>query len=260
MRWIVTFGILLGCASTLAQGDGGIASPWRIGPVAIDSDERSAKIGTVLWRQPLNAAALVTLERDAVAADADGNTLLSAGDELFQIVINNIPIYCDSTPPKPSALSKAMFGGGKLADNSAICLIDGDRDGKFDHYVSKKIQFEGVPIVRNPFEYSPKPLQKLGFNLRPAGPGVGGYWVGVRYASGDKAHEFLGFQLVFGDHRSSSKLTENIAGAKGDFPRTLEVLGAKVVIFSVLNGVIRYRIDQVMPDQPFSIVRSVRFR
>jgi hypothetical protein len=255
---IVLVALLFFSPPALAQSDGGVASPWRIGAIPNDLSERSAPIGAILWRQPLNAAALVTLQEDAVADD--GTRLLSAGDELFQIVINNNPIYCENTPPKPTGLSKMMFGGGKLADKSAICVLDNDRDGRFDNYVRKKIQFEGIPIVRNPFEHSPKPLQPLKYQLRPAGSGLGQYWVGVRYASGQKPSEPLSFELVFGDHKDSSKLTERIAGSKGEFPRLLDVLGGKVTLLSVSDGVLRYRVEQIMPDQPFGIVRTIQYR
>jgi hypothetical protein len=102
----------------------------------------------------------------------------------------------------------------------------------------------------------PKPLMPLPYTVRTGGATKGAYWVGMRYAGGDRDSEAQRFEIVFGGNEDKSALSNATVGPRGAFPRTVELLGARIAILSVTDGAMHYRIEQPMPEQDFSVLRT----
>lgn len=251
MRFAVVLAASIVAVPAFAAGANDIASRWTIGAFTPGPEERVARIGDILWKQPLTSSALVTLA--APATTVKGKVLLPAGTELVAMDAGDRVIFCESTPRKASATEMLLIGS---FGETASCLADSDGTGKFDGYFTKKVQYEGFPIIRGGLPDTAKPLQPLSYTVRPAGETVGAYWLGVRYVGGDRDIEAQRFEIVFGGKDEKASLTSAIIGPKGALPRTIEPLGSRVTILAVANGALRYRIEQPMPEQPFSVIRT----
>lgn len=246
----MVFAMAMAGTALLAASSGDIASRWTIGAGPAETGERTARVGEVLWKQPLRSDGFVTLTTPAMTVK--GKQLLPAGAEMVAMGAGDRVVFCEAAPRKASG--GEMFLIGSIGE-TASCLADADKDGRFDGYFTKKVQYVGFPVIRGGLPDTAKALQPLTFEVRPAGETVGGYWVGVRYVAGGKAPRF---QIVFGGRDDEAGLSGS-AGNAAPLPRTVEVLGAQFTVLSVDGGVMRYRIDRPMPEQPFSVVRSVIF-
>ena len=198
---------------------------------------------------------MVTLAAPAVAAN--GKQLLPAGTELVAMDAGDRLVFCEATPRKASA--GAMFLMGSLGE-TASCLTDSRKSGSFDGYFAKKVQYEGFPVIRGGLPAAAKPLQPLAYSVRPGGATTGGYWVGIRYLGGGDAAGPQRFQIAFGGRDDKASLSDVVVSPAGALPRSVAVLGGSVTILAAQAGTIQYRIDQAMPEQEFSVIRTISVR
>lgn len=249
-RGLVTIALLLTGAKALAAPGGDITTAWRIGQTSIENSERTATTGDILWKQPLEASGLVTLGAPAVAMA--GKVVLVANTEMMAMSAGDDVIYCQSTPRKASFLEKSLIG---TIGETAGCLIDADRDGRFDGYFTKKVQYEGFPVIRGGFPDRPKPLQPLAFEVRGRGASEGGYWMGIRYLYGNRASKVQQFQVVFGGRNDQGVISDIIHRPKGELPQRVEYIGGAFTIIGFEGKSMRYRVETQFPDQLFSVTR-----
>ncbi len=147
-------------AMPAAAGEPTLASTWQIVAQATDASPRTARSGDMLWQQPLVAAQVAVLSGDA--ADPKGKILLPSGTQLMKMASGDAEVFCDLNPRKAGAAEMMLLGS---LGETATCLVDRDHDGRLDGHFTKKVQYEGVPIIRGGYPADPEAITPTSFTI-----------------------------------------------------------------------------------------------
>lgn len=233
-----------------------LGSTWQIVAQTPDTAIRTARSGEELWHQPLVAAQVATLDADVV--DRNNKIILAAGSTMMKMAAGDATVFCDLAPRKASVAERMLIGG---LGETATCLVDRDHRGRFDARFTKKVQFEGIPIIRGGYPDMPEAIVPVAYTSSDK-PGAGSdYIVGINFFGRGVLDGPLNFQIVFGRPGRTSALTDLVQVSAVHMPATLSVLGSTVTLLSYSKaGGLEYRVDGTMPAQPFSVSRSFKYR
>lgn len=233
-----------------------LTTTWRIQPTEPRTGEQTARPGDVLWEQPLLPAAIVALNANALATSG-GKPVFPAGTQLMEMDAGSAAVFCDFNPRKAGFAEQMLIG--KVGE-TATCLIDADKDGHFDGFFTKKVQYEGFPIIRGGYPDAGRPLVPGAYAKIAGAATSASYYVGLRYIGRGLFGDRLNFQVVFGGPKSKSALSDLLSIAGTSMPMTVEVVGAHITVLAADGGTLRYRIDSTMSAQDFSVRRTYVIR
>jgi hypothetical protein len=232
-----------------------IDTVWVIKSVEAPSGVRSVRSGENVLKQPLVPEGLVVLSSAAITTK-NGKTTIPTGSRLIKARAD-VPVYCDVNAHKAGAAEMLLIGS--ITERTA-CLIDTNSDGAFDGYFGNKVQFEGFPIARGKYPKTPDPIRPLPY--QPADPGqlARDYQVAIQYQGGAAFSGKHLFRVTFEGPKDKSALTQWSAVPGKALPRSTEILGAQLTLIENSGPGIRLRIDRAMPEQPFEVVRALKYR
>jgi hypothetical protein len=141
------------------------------------------------------------------------------------------------------------------------CLIDTDRDGKFDAWFSSGanafaalIMVEGrIPKKLTPLA-TPVPYRDIDPTLHePA------LFVGIQRRNYFNIFGNESFMIVYGSEQKQGEITTPVVVKSAAMPKELEVLGARFTAISETAGRLKVRVDTSMPPQPFGITTTTSY-
>ena len=171
-----------------------VQSRWIIMP-GRPSHAAPFEKGAIVMRQTLLPLGYETLGADAL--DAEGaKPLAPAETPLVQLIGGKGVVACVIGEPAHKAL--AYFWDGFSGGRSRLCLIDSDKDGRFEAFVHYKGLVSGLPSVNGRLPKTPHPLASpVAYTEHDRSSLPISYFLGIRY----DGHAITGnpvFTTVFG--------------------------------------------------------------
>jgi hypothetical protein len=234
-----------------------IATAWIVQADPAQIGERSVRDGEYVVKHRLLPPSLVEL-RDDVRDAKSGKTLAKAGDQLFGLLTSGAPVFCVNSVPKLNLGRSLLFGSGNLQR----CLIDGDADGRLDSAFNAGNAIAGLPNFSR--KRPKKPDAVTGGSYTPIDPAQDrqNYFVAVRY---EGRAGIIGkgtvptFSIRYGTDGNVGSLTYDKVAENGAMPIGMTILGARFLVLSRDDEVIRVRVEEAMPEQRFGVVQTVRY-
>lgn len=261
-------GIALGLCCTIAasaaaqEGDGereqnerNYLTAWILQP-ELDPEfltQRTLVSGDLVLRQRLLPPTLARLSADAIL-DENGETVIPGGAELFGLVTAGPPIFCVAGTPDRSNFGQFMLGVG----NTQRCLVDLDRDGRFDGYFRRNSEMEGLPNIRGRRPRNPDAIRPVVYELAPSSTMRTYYFAGIQY-NGQPPY-LRGrptFSVVYGTEQNRGRLSQSFTGDAERYPQTMTVMGAAFTFDAAVDGGIEATVLRPMPPRPFVVIRTV---
>lgn len=225
-----------------------IRTQWRLLPAeGFSPAEKVASDEDIILRQAVLPVGLAVLEDEVIAPEQ--LTLVRAGTQLILASLGGrSATYCavDSERVLPTGEVKRQLPAATL------CLIDGDRDGKFDHAYRAPMTSTIIPAVQ---DRTPKRASVVSVRYRVVPPETiaGDFWVGVQYR---QYFNIYGNRMLFtalGGRGGVATLSSfKTFKSKGAYPQYEEVMGAKITLLEPLEKSTRLRVETTMTPMTFT--------
>lgn len=225
-----------------------INTAWRLLPAEnFTPTEHVAQNNDIIHRQSALPVGLAVLDEEVTAAE--GLTLVRAGTQLLLGSIGpSGAAYCamQSERVLPTGEVKKQWPGATL------CLIDIDKDGRFDRAFRAGMTSTILPAVQT---RTPKQASVVSARYRVVSPEtvVGDFWVGIQYR---QYFNIYGNRMLFtalGGGGATTALTAfKTFKAKGTYPQYEEVMGAKITLLEPLEKSTRLRVETPMALTEFT--------
>ena len=221
---------------------------WAIQPIAETPSDRAIGYDEWVLQQTLLPEGLFRLGGDAKVIGRP--PLFSDGAQLIEVRTDGAVVACDVVARRQ-----------KLIGASQYCLIDYDRDGKFDGMfaVANISKGGGMPTVQGQYPRKAKPIEPVAYSRLNPNEIATRYFVGIRNAGKAALYDRQNFQICYGSESATDCLTDGSYTSASVFPAPVELLGAKMTILSREEGKVRVRVDRMMPPQPFGIVSTTTY-
>ena len=221
---------------------------WEIQPPTAPAGEGHVKDGETVLRQTLLPTGLAVLDADV--ANATGSRLVAkAGSQLIEATTNGGAIYC------ALATMRADKKTGALSENrggTTLCLHDSESNGRFESVFEMPVG-TGLAMIQGQVPKKVRPVD-VGYRTRPVGEVQGDFWVGIRYEQYFNIYGNRMFFTDFGGRGQTQSLTDFAKfKAKGAFPQSVNVSGARFTVLAADQDGVRLRTDAPMPTGPFAV-------
>ncbi|WP_295323311.1 hypothetical protein [uncultured Sphingopyxis sp.] len=241
---------MLAVLSSAAQAQSrALNTVWLIQPATETPGERSVGYAEWVLKQTLLPEGLFRLDGDA--GPAGGASKFTVGTQLIEVRTEGAIVACD-----------AIARRQKLIGASQYCLVDYDRDGKFDGMfaVANISKGGGMPTIQGQYPKKAKAIVPVAYSRLDPAELATHYFVGIRNAGKAALYDRQNFQICYGSESATDCLTDWDYTSASVFPASIELLGAKLTALSREDGKVRVRIDATMPSQPFGIISSYKIR
>lgn len=222
---------------------------WTILPTAERPVERVIGYDEWVLQQHLLPEGLFRLDGPA---GATGRTpLFQAGAQLIEVRTEGATVACD-----------AVVRRQKLIGASQHCLVDYEKDGRFDGIfaVDNISKGGGLPTVQGVYPKKAKAITPVSYSRIDPADIKTRYFVGIRNAGKATLYDWQNFRLCYGSEAATDCLTSYHRTSASVFPATLSFLGASVTVLAREEGKVKVRVDSTMPSQPFGIVSTYKIR
>lgn len=225
-----------------------VEAHWQIEPSTDAQLEVTLNPGDMVTRSLMSPDGSVELTADAVRSD-DSFLIARRGEQLYARPARGTTAYCAQSSRK--VLSANAIG----APNSAAtdpCFIDRDNDGFFDE--SFRIDTWNAKVVGMAFvskknvKISPVPYRKIPadeFHDKPS--------IGIKYVGTSPLTHREKFTLVFGGKVPATEVCCGVVATGDTYPRSVQLMGAKLSILKNEAGRISVRIDAPLAQGPFAV-------
>ncbi len=222
---------------------------WTISPTTESPAERLIASGEWVLQQPLLPEGLFRLEGPAVVVG--GTALLQSGAQLIEIRAEGATVACDAVARRQ-----------KLIGASQFCLVDYDKDGRFDGMfpVANISKGGGLPTVQGAYPKKAKSIEPVSYSRTDPAQIEARYFVGIRNAGKATLYDWQNFQVCYGSESATDCLSAYNRTSASAFPQSLNVLGSRVTVLAREDGKVRVRVDSTMPTQPFGIISTTTYR
>ena len=246
-----------GALLTPAPNPDYIATAWIVQPDTTQVGERSVRDGEYVLKHRLLPPSLVELREDVRDAKS-GKLLAKAGDQLFGLLTSGAPVFCVNSVPKQNLGRSLLFGSGNLQR----CLIDNDTDGRLDAAFNADNAIAGLPNFMRKRPKKPDAVTGGAYASIDPGQDRQNYFVAVRY-EGRAGIVGKGsvptFSIRYGTDGNVGSLTYDKIPENGTLPIAMTILGARFLVLSRDEEVIRVKVEEAMPEQRFGVVQTVRY-
>ncbi|WP_126516822.1 hypothetical protein [Sphingobium amiense] len=238
---------LIGPNPAWAEARPTLLTVWRVQPPTDSSTtERSVKDGEIVLKQSLLPMSLATLDQ-SVEISANGLSV-EAGSQLVQALTQQGRAYCaldTVSRAKASLFVKPIKG-------LAICLLDSNEDGRFDSAFGMP-GGTGLLMVEGTIPKSALSVD-IPYTQRPVEEIKGDFFVALRYEQYFNIYGNRMFFLDYGGRGKTQSLTNFVKfNAKGPFPQSVDVYGARFTILNAEAEGVALRIDQPLLMKTFAV-------
>jgi hypothetical protein len=185
-------------------------------------------------------------ENVADVKSADGRLLVPAGMALIGLV-SATQAACAAEPRGDRGLAAAWW----LGSNRFICLVDRDRDGRFDHRFSLRTGPANIPVGSGRFPEEMEPIEPTAYVERSPATFANAPRIYVSYGHFASFVNTLIFKLCFSERRGLC-LAPDTRTKREPLPQAFEMLGARFEV-SAKEG------DRLQITQTSDIVRQPLF-
>jgi hypothetical protein len=225
-----------------------LRTEWRVEPAASLPGIRELGSKELVLKQRLLPSGLVELGRAVTKAEAGVD--LPAGTQLIEVKSSAGTVFCEGE----------MHTGG-LAGRKQTCLLDSDRDNRFDTAFTYMPQAPALVVIEGRL---PKKRLQLAApipydRIDPARSRFDAF-VAIERRNFFNIYGRENFQIVYGSGAHQERITVPIGFKSPEMPKELTILGARFTALSERDGKMTIRVDQGMPDQPFAVMRIVTYR
>lgn len=226
-----------------------MSTVWTIQPATETPAERTIGYDEWVVRQPLLPAGLFRLDGEAKVPGRP--SLFAAGAQLIEVRTEGAVVACDAVARRQ-----------KLVGASQFCLIDYERDGKFDGMfaVGNISKGGGMPTIQGQYPQKAKPIEPVAYSRLDPSQIATRYFVGIRNAGKAAIYDRQNFQICYGGESATDCLSDWSYTSASTFPATIELLGARITVLSREEGKVRVRVDNTIPLQLFGVISTVRYR
>lgn len=172
-----------------------------------------------------------------------------AGKQLVELQSGTTPIYCDPViRPK------------KLVGHAQHCLVDADRDGRFEGFFTTSSVTKGILTIQGALPKRFTSVEPIAYRQIEPRTFDQDLFLGVQYRGDANLVGNHIFEIRYGSADDQGSLTKRILHKKSNVPGSTDVLGARFTILEAGGGRIRTRIDQPIPSQPFAVLQTTTYR
>jgi hypothetical protein len=241
---------LIGFCSTQVQAGlvEKIPTNWKILPATDAGKELDINSGEVVTLTKMVPEKSTELTSNVLRAN-DGAILAMKGEQLYARPARGAIAYCAKSSRK--VINANIIG----APNSAAtdpCFIDRDGDGKFDE--SFRIDTWNATLFGLAFVSKKSvPINLASYNEISSSYVMDTYYVGIKYIGTNLISGREQFSLAFGGRDLSTVVCCAVTPKEDDYPRTLDIMGAKYTITRNRKGSIHVIVNTAMPAGDFSV-------
>ena len=235
----------LACSAPSAAADRMLNTVWRVGESLVPAGEREVGRLDYALKHRLLPMGLAEL----TAGSADPGQGLGAGTQLVEIQSAAALVFCD-----------AGIRGQKLVGHAQPCLVDADRDGRFESLFWTTSVTKGMLTIQGKLPKKPKPIGPLPYRRLDPGQFKDALFVGLQYRGDANIFGNHVFEVKYGSDEKTGSLTERILHKKANIPGSTDFLGGRFTILSAGADAIRVRVDRPIPDQPFAVFQTTTYR
>ena len=236
---------LLAGSSSAAAANRMLHTVWMVGEPLVPAGTRDvARLDYVLKHRllPMGLAELT-------AGSGDTSQGLEAGKQLVEIQSAGALVFCD-----------AGIRGQKLVGHAQPCLIDADKDGRFEGLFWTTSVTKGMLTIQGKMPKKPKAIGPLAYRRLDPGQFKGDLFVGLQYRGDANLFGNQVFEVKYGSEEKTGSLTERIVHKKGNIPGETGFLGGRFTILAATADGIRVRVDQPVPAQAFGVFQTTTYR
>ena len=242
-------GVILTLEAAQAQTQNrSLATVWI--PERIAEETVEAVPGKFFLQAQLLPVALGSLDRP-VSMAGSGSEILPSGTKLFQLKTVEGQVYC-------TVHGSPRWGALRRAVRVHVCLVDADRDDRFESYYDERADHAILPLFRGSWPAKRQTMPLVTLTQLPVEEYIKAFadlgiekknrlsmylrWDGPKIIChiGYPAHRILGVPL-----------TEEVRVPKSEeLPATVEVCGAKLTILARADKQLRLKVDRGYPASP----------
>jgi hypothetical protein len=240
---IAVFALALLGLSAPAAAQRGMMTVWNVEKGEARPEPFQVGPNDYVFRQRLLPMGLAEL-----TGAPPGLESLTAGKQLIELQGGGAAIFCD-----PVVRPKKLLGHAQL------CLVDGDRDGRFEAYFQAGSVTKGILTIqgsrpKRPTALEPVPYRRIDPKLFDL-PLV----LGVQYRGNANLFGNFVFEIRYGSEGQMGSLTKRILHKKANVPGSTAILGGRFTILEAGSGGIKVRIDTPLPSQPFGVLQTTTY-
>ncbi|WP_088308791.1 hypothetical protein [Novosphingobium sp. B 225] len=264
MRWLASSCTAYIASTVPAFAGSGInfQTIWMVGdPIASPDLPKANQVGAFqVSRGDIFMASRVLPQSAARLTDAlrddKGNVRVSQDAELFALK-SDAAIFCTAQQDAGSKLIGFLAGGQTFGH---VCLVDADRNGRFESAFDVIGQVKGLPSFAGAVPKSSKPPIDLGYmQLNPRDMRTV-YFVGLQYLSNKNLFKNEIFEVVFGSTGNLGHLSERLMIKKKDIPGGLGLLGGDFSLLSSTEDGAQIRVNHPFARWTFNVERRVTYK
>lgn len=242
MKRILLTAALLAGASSASAADRTLMTTWMVGDSLIPAGSGEVKRGDYVLKHRLLPMGLVEL----VSGGVEG---MVPGKQLVEVRGGDALVFCD-----------AEIRGQKLVGHAQPCLVDADRDGRFEGVFLTTSVTKGILTIQGKRPKLAKPIPPAAYRRVDPAAYKDALFVGLEYRGNANLVGNHVFQVNYGSADKTGSLTERITRKGDKLPAPVAFMGGQFTILSQTPDEIRVRIDRLLPREPFGVSQTTTYR
>lgn len=225
---------------------------WMIDPIEPALIEKTVKPGDVIAEARLSPIALLTIDSDAVTADS---RVAAPSGAQFTVLQANLRSACMFTFLPTSGLGRFLVN-----DQRFTCLVDEDRDGRFESafvVVSGRI---GVPLSQGSIPKKRLAITPVSYRQIPVVEATATPRLQFKYSHQDKitGHAYFGVCIA---NSATKKVPcfDGYSGVRSDkLPKEIGAAGVMAVATAKQGSAVTISVKRGFARQPFTAMEYTR--
>jgi hypothetical protein len=244
MKLVTVIAAFLALSSPAMAAERSLMTVWMIDDRAAVPETRDLRSGDFVFKQRLLPAGLA---RIAVGAASPGPSGLADGRQLIELQ-SDVPVFCDP-----------VIGPKKLIGHGQTCLIDADRDGRFEGMFLTSSVTKGILTIQGKRPKTAKAIAPVAYRRLDPTEFEEDLFVGLQYRGNANLFGNEVFEIKYGSAERTGSLTKRLLHKKANIPGSTDFLGGRFTILESTPQGIRVRIDKPMPRQPFGVIQTTTY-
>jgi hypothetical protein len=233
--------LLLASASSASGAGRSLTTVWAVGDSLLSTDVREVGVGDYVLKHRLLPSGLAEL-----VAGVEG---LAPGQQLVEIGGGEALVFCD-----------AEIRSKKLVGHAQPCLVDADRDGRFEGIFHTTSVTKGLLTIEGKRPKAAKPIAPAAYRRLDPAAFRQALFVGLEYRGSANLVGNHVFEVNYGSDERTGSLSRRLTrkGSKLDAP--MEFMGGQFSILGTTANGIRVRLNRSIPPQPFGVLVTTTYR
>lgn len=226
---------------------------WMIEPIAPALVDKTVKPGDIIAEAQLMPIRLLAIDEDAVAAD--GKVAALSGSQ-FTVLQANLRSACTFTYRPTSGLRRFMFN-----DQRFTCLVDEDRDGRFESAFVVMSGQIGVPLSQGSIPKKRTAINPVPYRLIPVAEATGTPRLQFKYSHQDKitGHAYFGVCIA---NSATKKVPcfDGYSGVRSDrLPKEIGAAGVMALATAKQGSAVTISVKRGFERQPFTAMEYTQW-